>query len=152
MTVKNSALKSDIQNSFKLSIGTVYFFENYLLTEMDEGANVDLINGQELIYAIREHFSDGRPYGMICNRINSFSINLLDLEKLHNAANGLVARAIVTYSNQSEKAIELENHFCSFPNKKQFKSLLSAEKWVQEQLNLFKLTNKIPRLNKFHQA
>lgn len=150
MTVENSVLKSAIQDRVQLLNGTVFFFENFFVTEMDEGSNVDFSNSQDLITAVADHFMDGRPYGMICNRINSFSINLMDAEKFNQVSNGMVAKAVVTYSENAEKALEIENHFCMFPNKKEFKSVLEAEAWMEQQVAFFKTLDSKPILNRSH--
>ncbi|NNC44348.1 MAG: hypothetical protein HKN99_00520, partial [Winogradskyella sp.] len=61
-------------------------------------------------------------------------IKLEDAEIFNKTFPGLKAYAIVIYNPISEKVFEIENHFFNF-NRKCFKDISSATKWVQDVLN-----------------
>lgn len=125
-------MKSTINKNFKqyhLSLGTVYFFENYFIAEFNEGTDIDFFNFQEIHDLVQEHFGDS-PFGFISNRINSYSINLNHAELFNISYPNLKAYAVVVYKSLSEKIFELENIFFEF-NRKAFNDMNDAVKWVE---------------------
>ncbi len=137
MQLINSDLFSKIKNSYTIKNGIVYFFENFFVTEINEGVVQDFENSKDLIPLVDLHFGTDKPFGIISNRINSFSINLLDSEKFRERYPNAIAKAVVSYSEQTTKLFHLESHFCDV-KRKEFKCLLESEKWITNELNILK--------------
>ena len=118
----------------KTEIGTLYLFENYVITNFNEGVDISYANFYETGLVIRNHFNN-RPFGYIANRQNSYSINLNDATIFNKAFPNLKAYAIVTYNTLTEKVFEIENHF--FTSKRQaFQNINDAIDWVKEILSV----------------
>lgn len=66
-----------------VKLGSVYLFDNYIVTEFNEGVDVNFDNFQEVTDIIKNHFGH-RPFGFIANRSNSYSIDLTDSLKFNN--------------------------------------------------------------------
>ncbi len=72
-----------IESALKLEFGTVTFFKNIQIAELNEGILFDIPKNQELLALARERFNN-QPYGYISNRVNSYSVNpiiYMDLDK-----------------------------------------------------------------------
>jgi len=126
----NPALNNKTYTTHNLKLGTVYFYNNYVITEFNEGVHIDFENFMELTLLINSTFKD-IPFGFISNRANSYSIDVRDAELYKKTFPNAKAYAIVAYSNLTERIIEIENHFFKF-NKKVFKDMVSAINWVEE--------------------
>lgn len=135
MLLVNSPLNLKNKTTYKITNGLVYFFEHYYVTEINEGVALNYENSKDLIELVDIHFGDGRPFGVISNRVNSFAIDLLDSDKFKKKHNNAIGKAIVSYSETTTKFINLENYFCEF-NRKSFDCLIKAENWITEQLNV----------------
>jgi hypothetical protein len=115
------------------AIGTIYFNNNYVITNFKEGIDIDYNSFKDVGNFIKSHFN-GREFGYIANRENSYSINLKDAEVFNKAFPNLKAYAIVIYNTFTGRIFEIENHF--FPhNRKAFKKIDDAVNWVSDTLN-----------------
>ncbi|REE07906.1 hypothetical protein [Winogradskyella pacifica] len=128
----NPNLHHEEYKVYKLKLGTVYIYSNFLVSEFDEGADITFKNFDELAFIIKTHFED-RPFGFIANRKNSYSINLNDAKIFNETFKNLKAYAIIVYSNLTERIIEIESHFFKF-NRKVFKDFENAIDWIENSL------------------
>lgn len=117
---------------YNLKIGKVFLYEDYIITEFDEGVDVNFKNFNEISKIIEENF-ENRAFGFIANRVNSYSINLKDAKLFNEKFNNAIAYAIVAYSDLTKRIIEIENHFFKF-NKQVFTTTDDAIAWVEEAL------------------
>ncbi|MBU2920246.1 hypothetical protein KO504_02755 [Winogradskyella psychrotolerans] len=120
--------------TYKIKLGTVYFYEHFLLAEFNEGVDVTFRNFDELAFLVKTHYED-KPIGFISNRINSYSINVNDAKNFNDTFSNLKAFATISYSNLTERIIEIENHFFKF-NRKVFNDFNTAINWVEDTLSL----------------
>ena len=132
MSITESALYSKAKSIQTIELGNLYFFENFLIAEFNEGVNISFDNFHEAKALIKEHYGETN-FGFIGNRINSYSILISDAPLFNEAFKNLTAYATVTYSSFAEKVFYVENHFFEF-NKKNFTSLFEAIKWVMKSL------------------
>lgn len=117
---------------YNLKIGKVFLYEDYIITEFDEGVDVNFKNFNEISKIIEENF-ENRAFGFIANRVNSYSINLKDAKLFNEKFKNAIAYAIVAYSDLTKRIIEIENHFFKF-NKQVFTTTDDAIAWVEEAL------------------
>lgn len=122
-----------------LDLGHLYFFENYLVAEFNEGVNIGYDNFKEAEVIIKKQY-ESKNFGFISNRFNSFSIVITDASKFNDAFPNLKAYATVTYSSFASKVFEMENHFFKF-NRKNFNDLSCAIDWVEETLETISKAN-----------
>ncbi|MCB0427355.1 MAG: hypothetical protein KDD16_08615 [Mangrovimonas sp.] len=139
MKVVESSLFTHVVSSYSIVNGTVYFFENYYILEMTEGANVTFDNSRDLLELVNKHYGENQQFGIISNRVNSYSSNILDSDKFILHHKNAAGKAVVTYSKNSSINFELESHFCKL-NKKEFNSLYEAIHWIEDLLNINRKT------------
>lgn len=133
MSITESALYQNIKSHKTIDLGNLFFFENYVVAEFKEGVAINYKNFEQARELIREHFGDGN-FGLISNRINSYSIVITDAP-LFNQCETLKAYATVTYNLFAEKVFNVENYFFNF-NKQNFHSLEDAKLWVEDTLTM----------------
>lgn len=114
------------------NLGEVYLFDNYIITNFNEGVDIDYANFNEVRDIIKNHFEE-RPFGFIADRKNSYSINLNDANRFNISFPNLKAYAIVVYNSLTERVFEIENRFFTF-NRQAFKSIEDAIDWVEQTL------------------
>lgn len=131
MSITESPLFQKVKSFKTIDLGNLFFFENYLVVEFNEGVEINYNNFEAVRILIRNHFGDAN-FGLISNRINSYSIVITDAP-LFNQCQSLKAYATVTYNLFAEKIFNVENYFFKF-NKQNFNSLALAETWVEETL------------------
>lgn len=128
LTVLDSPLSKNVQATYCLDIGDFHFFNNFIIAEFKQGAYVSFEDFSE-IYDLCEEFYDSKPYGFISNRVNSFSVNLLDIIKHREKTKSLSAYAVVTYKQNTKRMLAIEDHY--FNSKRmRFNSLIEATNWV----------------------
>ena len=130
MIITNSVLKNKNCTQVEVSLGAVYLFDSYIITNFKEGVDINHDNFHEVGMKIKEHFGE-KPFGYIANRLNSYSINLNDVHVFNDAFPNLKAYAVVAYNTLTERVFEIENHFFE-SNRNTFKNLEAAVEWVED--------------------
>ena len=130
--IKNPYLNSKDYTLLNVKLGKVYLFDNYVITEFNEGVDINFDNFNEVTEIIKKQFDD-KPFGFIANRLNSYSINLTDASEFNSNFPNLKAYAIVVYNSLTQRVFEIENHFFKF-NRQAFKSIEQAIEWVDDTL------------------
>lgn len=133
MIITNSKLKNKNCIRVKVELGTIYLFDNYVITNFNEGVDINYDNFYDAGMIIKDHFF-GRPFGYIANRQNSYSINLNDARVFNQEFPNLKAYAVVVYNTLTERVFEIENHFFE-TQRNHFKGLESAVDWVKAVLS-----------------
>ena len=118
---------------FKLDLGSLVFFEDYVITEFKEGIHITYDNFAESRALIKSIYKD-RPFGFIANRKHTYSINLTDATNFNTSFPNLKAYAVVSNTMFGKGIFEIENQFFKY-NRKIFKDLESAKIWVKEALD-----------------
>ncbi len=132
--INSPYLNSKDYTLLNVKLGSVYLFDNYIVTEFNEGVDINFDNFNEVAEIIKTHF-DNRPFGFIANRLNSYSINLTDATKFNANFPNLKAYAIVVYNSLTQRVFEIENYFFKF-NREAFKNLENAAEWVENTLSI----------------
>jgi hypothetical protein len=130
--INSPYLNSKDYTLLNVKLGSVYLFDNYVVTEFKEGVDVNFDNFKEVSEIIKTHFNN-KPFGFIANRLNSYSIDLTDAKKFNANFPNLEAYAIVLYNSLTQRVFEIENHFFEY-NRAAFKTLENAAEWVEETL------------------
>ncbi|WP_157805275.1 hypothetical protein [Confluentibacter citreus] len=133
MSITETPLYQNVKSHEKTSLGNLFFFENYIVAEFFEGVEINYNNFETVRELIKEHFGND-SFGLISNRINSYSIVITDAP-LFNQCESLKAYATVTYSLFAERVFNVENYFFKF-NKQNFNSLTDAKVWVEDTLTI----------------
>ncbi|MFD0836012.1 hypothetical protein ACFQ0I_09570 [Mariniflexile aquimaris] len=113
MTILDSEFVNHILKTSKINLGIIYFFEHIAIIEFNEGVHIDINNASEIIEELNAFFGPSKPYGVIANRINSYSVKLLDAKLILYQAKNLCAYAVVGHNSASKMNAEIENMFCN---------------------------------------
>lgn len=131
--ITDSPLSNKVIATYDVTIGKIYVFDNYVVSEYNDGLHITFDDYEDVRDRIEKHFID-RPFGFIANRINSYSLEITEAPKFKKAFPKLSAYAVIAYNEQTRRNVELENHFYLF-NRKCFDSLEEGEDWVCQELN-----------------
>ncbi len=125
--------KENAIKEYNLEVGKVTFYDNYLIIEVAEGVSFDYQKAKELSRLTNLHF-EGRPFGYISHRINSYSIEATDYTKIKEVFPNLEAFAVVVFNRVQESSVRIENMFFE-DGIMTFDDLVTAEAWIREQLS-----------------
>jgi|SRR5690606_27151896 len=117
----------------ELDFGKVWFKDNILVAELNEGILFDVENNRQLLEIGKNTFKD-KPYGYISNRVNSYAVNPMVYIESARAVN-LKAIAVVTNNMVCRNNAVLEKQFYRDNNSFEiFSSLEEALEWMNLQL------------------
>lgn len=139
MTIVESNVASEIVKKETSEAGTLHFFNHIAVVEFNEGMHIDLNTARKTIHDLIRYFGDSRPFGLIANRINSYSISLLETVEIKSIFPNLVAYGVVSHNDAGRMNAEIESNFCStqdisFDNL--YECLNSVHKRVVEQMTV----------------
>ncbi|UJH91784.1 hypothetical protein LZ575_03675 [Antarcticibacterium sp. 1MA-6-2] len=116
-----------------LDFGKVWFRENILIAELNEGILFDVDNNRQLL-EIGKNFYVNKPYGYISHRIHSYAVNPMVYLESANVEN-LKAIAVVTTNDTCKKNTLLERQFYKDANSFEvFDTLDNAFNWIQHKI------------------
>ena len=116
MTITNSNVASQIVKQEQSEAGTLHFFNHIAVVEFNEGVHADLSTGKKMINDLMEHFGNSKPFGIVANRINSYSIALLETKEVRSIFPNLVAYGIVSHNQAGRMNADIESQYCSSNN------------------------------------
>ncbi len=138
MLVSESNLNNVLEDVYILKTGTYYFFEDFIISEINEGLLFDWEMAQELINLAENHYGKNNKVAYISNRIHSYSLVPQDWLKFFKARNSISAFAVVSYNEKEKSDILIERLF--FKSKiKKFFDLNEAVTWAIEQQKEYKI-------------
>ena len=124
--------KIPLLDILKSKVATVYFYENVVIVEANEGAIVSYKSSFEMLVKGIQIMKT-RPLVYIANRIHSYSVNPTDFKYLE-AVPTLKAIAVVNYTEESKVNASYEAKFFNKPIES-FESLEDAYYWAKNILN-----------------
>lgn len=130
MRIEESSFEGKLQEYHLLDFGTIYFFENIIVSEINEGVIFSYKIADIIIGLANEHYRNKNVI-YISNRINSYSVKPTDWIKINNKYRNLVGIGIVNYTNFSKSIFSIEKLF----SKREFKgfdNLNDALQWAEE--------------------
>ncbi|GLB53827.1 hypothetical protein NBRC110019_28680 [Neptunitalea chrysea] len=119
-------------DKYETDMGTFYFFEKYVITEFNEGVTVNFENCKELCFLIDKFYGENKSFGVISNRVYSYSVfptDYLILRKMHL---NLKCIAVVNYKKNdllSFESEQIEKIVCPRPFQS-FTNIKDARKWL----------------------
>lgn len=132
MKVLDSAFKERVIKSEQCEIGTFHFSDNILIIEFSEGINVNFKASKEFFPLIISFYKN-KPFGIISNRVNSYSLVPMDSIKFKDVFTSLTGYAVVSYDKAGLMNAQIENSFCA-DNNIIFEDLMSAIKWIDHRI------------------
>lgn len=115
MHIKNALVYNKIIDARHFEIGDVYIFKNFVITQINHGKHVTINSSKELIDYISSIYGNKKPFVYLSNRINKYSIELLDYPKHSNLFPNIIAYGVVGYSAFNKLNVNMENKFSIKP-------------------------------------
>ncbi len=123
-----------IEEVLELDFGKVWFKDNILIAELDEGILLDVESNRKLLAIGKKNFGS-EPYGYISYRVNSYAVNPMVYLESASISN-LKAIAVVSTNAMCRNNAILERQFYKDSNSFEvFTTLDEAISWVTAQLN-----------------
>jgi hypothetical protein len=123
--------KTTVVKEYELDIGSVQVFEDYMVSNFDEGATVTLERAYQIIGISEIHFRN-KPFGYISLRKNSYAIDPVIYTYLRGLRN-LKAFAIVSKKEIDMHNFKIEKLFYK-KNMEFFIEFDNALAWVRKKL------------------
>ncbi|WP_452226246.1 hypothetical protein [Lacinutrix cladophorae] len=136
MRFENSSLsKQYTYTKETLDFGVFYFFDSFIISEMNYGIHLCWKKIQQIIKLIQNHYGLDCKIGYISNKVNSYSYDPNLWGKFYKEYDFLIASVSVYYSDINYINATLEKQF----SKKSIKRSDSIEEAVSWVLNLEEL-------------
>ena len=116
MTISKSNVSPLIIERIETRLGMLYFLEHIAIIEFNEGIHVDFKSFGETIEDIKSFYGNTKPFGLIANRVNSYSIELIDSSLVKSNLINMVAYGVVSHNEAGRMNAEIENSFCTTHN------------------------------------
>lgn len=113
----------------ELDFGVYYLFDNFFITEVNEGEHFDYPKLNMLLSSLRAHYGSHKRLAYIANRIHSYSIDPVLWSYFDEDDSILIAAAIVIYRDSTYLNANIEKQLASIPIKRA-QSLNDALNWV----------------------
>lgn len=118
------------QEVHQLSFGDIYFLENTIVTELNEGINFGWEYGSEIIPLAEKHFGRQFFINYVSNRIYDYSVIAQDWRKFFDQNRKLKNFCIVTPGNTGVANIAIERVFYKDGQIINFTDLMEALKFT----------------------
>lgn len=113
MTILNSNFAHQIIKQEQSKAGVIHFFNHIAVVELNEGIHADLQSGKQILESMMNYFGNSKPFGIVANRINSYSIALLETVEVRSMFPNLVAYGIVSHNSAGRMNADIESQFCT---------------------------------------
>ncbi|NND52436.1 MAG: hypothetical protein HKN54_08515 [Flavobacteriaceae bacterium] len=133
MKVLESNLKNHVIKSVSHDIGDLHFFNHFAIIEFSEGQHVTLEASIKLLDNIQNYFGDARSFGIISNRVNSYSMQPMDVVKAKERFTNLAGYGVVANSSPGRLSAHIEDTFCTTQNIK-FNNLYEAVETINSRV------------------
>ena len=132
MKIEDSKYIHIEHEEIKLPFGNFYFFEKFVVSELNQGVHFDWQRVKILSDIMISHYGKERKdIVYISNRVNSYSIEPQSWLKFDKKYNLFQASGIIAYDQRGGLSVVLERLF-SKERIKRFRSLKEALDWAQE--------------------
>ncbi|WP_298344454.1 hypothetical protein [uncultured Algibacter sp.] len=112
MKIIESDFSNQILEFVQNRLGNIFFFNHIAVVELNEGVHFDLENAPIIINELESYFGKSQPYGVVANRVNSYSVDLINTPSYKEKAKNLYAYGVVGHDLASKMNAEIENDFC----------------------------------------
>ncbi|WP_347925774.1 hypothetical protein [Pontimicrobium sp. SW4] len=133
MNIKETPLGKEAISIVETKFGNLYFFDNFLITEIYEG----IVMGEKEFIKVFDLCMDcyglEKPFGIVSHRLYPYSVNVFELIPIAHKFKSVVANAVVAYTDLSLKNFELEKQLLKFKGKF-FNNLDSAIDWIKKEI------------------
>lgn len=115
----------------EIDIGVVYFYKNYVITEINRGVILNFDKAAKLFQLGIEYYGTKVPFVYISNRIHSYSFEPTSHFKSTELFPNLKGYGVVIYDHLNSEVAKLEQAFINKPTAI-FHNLEEAVLWAEE--------------------
>lgn len=133
MKVLDSNFKNHVIKTALHDVGDVHFFNHFAIIEFGEGQHITLEAAAGLLDNIQKYFGKERSFGVISNRVHSYSMQPMDVAKAKERFKNLVGYGVVANSSPGRLSAHIEDTFCTTQNIK-FDSLYDAIDMISQRV------------------
>ena len=148
MRVEDSPLIDFIREEHRFSFGTFYFFDNFIISEINEGELFDWNKASEVIRVGQQFYGTGGQINYISNRIHDYAIKPQDWLRFLYERQLFKTFAVVTYRKTAVYNLVIERFFYK-GDIFSFDSLLEAVNFIREQ-NALEPANDFDKLTQLY--
>lgn len=130
MRVDELKTEQELEEVHMLPYGSFFFFEGFIISEINEGVLFDWPKAKEVIDLAYAHYGPNPELVYISNRIHSYSVVPQDWLKFFSNKHPLIAMAVVARNKTSTINLMMEKLFF-FSKIKKFNDLNSAIAWAK---------------------
>ncbi|GGD05140.1 hypothetical protein [Hyunsoonleella pacifica] len=112
MKIIESDFSNQIVKFVQNKLGDIFFFNHIAVVELNEGIHFDINNAPLILEELKSYFGETKPFGVIANRVNSYSVELLDTPKYREEVKNLKSYGVVGHDAASKMNATIENDFC----------------------------------------
>ena len=131
MKLIDSKFASLIEGVYVAKFGVVYFFDEYIVTEINEGEIFNFQSSEELTELLVKHYGNNPSVHVISNRVNNYAVDpiyWIDFYK-NEQSNVIKTMSFITYNELSKSNAKLEQEFIKVKSKC-FTNLEDAMHWL----------------------
>ncbi|MFC4634297.1 hypothetical protein ACFO3O_10285 [Dokdonia ponticola] len=108
MYLENSTVCKEVKKIHKLDYGTIYVFEDFLVSEFKADAIIDFDCFVQLYHYLNSYSEHKESFGYISNRIHKYTVKVADFMKARPFAQKIYPTAVVTYDEETTKTFNFE--------------------------------------------
>lgn len=112
MTITKTNLAPQIIKQSKLNAGNIHYFNHIAVVEPSEGVHFDRSVISKVITDLKTYFGEDRPFGIVANKVNSYSVSILDVKDMKSEIPNLASYGIVSYNKAGKLSAKIESSFC----------------------------------------
>ncbi|WP_299437691.1 hypothetical protein [uncultured Aquimarina sp.] len=121
-------IKEKLLHKHDLNIGSFYFYNNFLVSEIKEGITLSIENSSKLFELVKTYYGNKTPFFYIANRKNSYSFVPTGHYKFVELFPNGKGFAVVAYDSTSIRIAKFEKSFINAPTGI-FSNLKEAIEW-----------------------
>ena len=126
MSQKTKTSVQGFETKTVIEIGNLVFFKKFVLLQINEGAHLGVEQVNKIRIIVSQYYQD-RPYGYLCNKETSYSVNPIAYNSLNTIEQLKCIATIKQYSSGYD--IEVERHFIKKPFEV-FSTFEKASEWL----------------------
>lgn len=108
MHLKDSTIKDGVKKIHNLQQGTIYVFENFMISEFNEGAIIDFDCFVQLFHYLNSYSENKESFGYISNRVNNYTVKVTDFMETRPLAQKVYPSAVITYDEKGRNTFKFE--------------------------------------------
>jgi len=108
MYLENSTIRKEVKEIHKLDYGTIYVFENFLVSEFKADTIIDFDCFVLLYHYLNSYGEHKESFGYISNRVHKYTVKVADFMKARPLAQKIYPTAVVAYDDEAAKTFMFE--------------------------------------------